>query len=293
MKRLLIITTAAVCALAVSCKQESVPVNTSSGKEEIAFTTNDSFSAEVSTKTSIITSLQSSGFYASATTGTSSETLLWNNANFNYSSGQYKGNRYWPVENNGIHFYASNAEITFSADGCSVNGVSAKEKDVVCASLASPAWGVANELTFEHIFARVGAVTVTAPDGYNVVNLNISFTPKITGNYNIKTKSWSNEAADSSSPIKKIASSASTNDNNLWIIPGTYTLTATYTLEKGTGDGKYSESFSKTASVKLEAGKLNSIQTTLPEGNASEIQFTVSVTEWGNNSITAVFTSAS
>lgn len=288
MKRLLIFT-AAVCVLAVSCKQESVPAGPSSGTEEIVFTANDSFSAEVSTKTSIITSLESTGFYASASTGTSSETLLWNNASFNYVSGQYKGNRYWPAVNNGIHFYASNSAITFNSNGCSVNGVSAKEKDVVCAYLASPTWGVANELAFEHIFARIGTVTVTAPAGYSVTNLNISFTPSISGNYNIKTKTWSNEAADTSSPSKIIASAASTNDNNLWIIPGTYTLTATYTLEKGTGDGKYSESFTKTANVTLLAGKLNSIQTTLPEGNATEIQFTVSVTPWGNNSITAVF----
>lgn len=289
MKRLLLFTATAVCTLAVSCKQESVPSVAPSGTEEIVFTANDTFSAEVSTKTSIITSLESTGFNASATTGTSSETMLWNNASFSHASGQYKGNRYWPVTNNGIHFYASNAAITFNANGCSVNGVSAKDKDVVCAYLASPSWGVANQLTFEHIFARIGSVSVSAPTGYSVTSLNISFTPNISGDYNIKTKTWSNEAADTSSPSKKIASSASTNDNNLWIIPGSYTLTATYTLEKGTGDGKYSESFTKTANVTIQAGKLNSIQTTLPEGNAAEIQFTVSVTPWGNNSITAVF----
>ena len=277
----------AACIAAISCNRESVPAD---GSGEIVFTADDAISAEVTTKTTVTNSLESTGFYASATTGGSSETKLWNNVSFSYSSGKFTGGKYWPATDNGIHFYASNADITFNAAGCSVNSVSANSKDVVCAYLASPSWKQENALTFNHIFARIGSVKVNAPSGYNVSSLNISITPYITGNYNIKTGTWSSQTVDSSSPSKPIAISASgTNENNLWVIPGTYDLTASYTLSKGTGDGAYVESFSKTASVTIVAGKIHSIETTLPAGNATEIVFTVSITPWANNSINVTF----
>lgn len=292
MNRLFFIAASVFSIIAVSCKSDPVPDLQQPESKEIVFTACDVMSATVNTKASVITSLQSDGFYASATTGTSSETQLWNNAGFTYVSNQYKGDKYWPASNNGIHFYASNYQMTFNAGGCSVNNVNANQKDIVCAYLASPAWGESNELTFEHIFSRIGNVSVTAPTGYTVSNLNISFTPFVSGSYNLKTKEWSGKTTNSSSPVQTIATSPSnSNSNNLWFIPGTYTLTATYTLEKGTGEGRYIENFTKTASVSLQAGKLNTIQTTLPAGSATDILFTVTVTPWDNTTITAVFAS--
>ena len=161
----------------------------------------------------------------------------------------------------------------------------------MCAYIASPLWNQPNELTFEHIFARLGNVTVTPPSGYTATSVNISFTPYISGNYNIKTKEWSNKETDSVSPLKTIASASGSNSgNDIWLVPGSYILTANYTLQKGSGGGAYSESFTKTAEVVLQAGKINSIQTTLPDGNATNISFSVTVTPWSNNNITAVFT---
>jgi len=282
---------AAALALAVSCNQEPAPVASPSEPREIVFSAGGAMSAEVTTKTSEISSLESSGFYVSATSGTTTESQLWNNAAFSYSSGKYKGSKYWPLENNGIHFYASNANMSFSEDGCIVEGASANSKDVVCAYLPSPAWKEPNDLTFEHIFARIGVVNVTPPAGYNVSGFSITFTPYVSGNYNIKTGEWSGKAVDTSMSNKTIANSAtSANDNNMWVVPGEYELTATYTLEKGSGAGRYQEQFTKKATVNLVAGKVSSIQTTLPDGNATEILFNVTVTPWGSNAISATFT---
>lgn len=289
MKKLFIIAAAAACVLTVSCKHDPIPAEET---DEIVFTASDAMSAEVTTKAaSPVNSLQSTGFYASATTGSDSESVLWNNAPFVYDSGQYTGGKYWPLTNNGIHFYASNKAITFNESGCSVEGISAKTNDVVCAYLSNPTWKVRNELTFEHVFSRVGTVTAYGPTGYTVTSFSIRFTPYIEGNYNIKTGQWSNLTTDSSSATKTIATAISSeNSNDLWIIPGTYTLTASYTLSKGSGAGSYTESITKTAEVTLEAGKINNIQTTLPSGNATDIAFDVTVTPWSNNSITAEFT---
>ena len=282
---------AAALAAAVSCNQDPAPAASPAEPNEIVFSAGGAMAAEVSTKATVVNSLESSGFYVSATSGTTAESQLWSNAAFSYSSGKYKGSKYWPLENNGMHFYASNANMSFSADGCIVEGASANTKDIVCAYLPSPTWKEPNDLTFEHIFARVGNVTVTPPSDYSVSGFSITFTPFISGNYNIKTGEWSGKAADSSSPNKSIATStANVNDNNLWVVPGEYELTATYTLERGTGAGRYQEQFTKKATVNLVAGKVSSIQTTLPDGNAAEILFNVTVTPWGSNAITATFT---
>ncbi|MBO4341093.1 MAG: hypothetical protein J5835_06665 [Bacteroidales bacterium] len=280
------------CIATVSCNREPVPVNTPYEPGEIVFTADNSFSASITTKTSEIDNLQSTGFYASATTGTSTEVSLWNSYRFTYSKDteKYSGGRYWPVTNNGIHFYASNVDLAYSADGCYVEGVSATTKDVVCAYLEEPAWGVENALTFEHIFARIGSVKINAPDGYTVSAITITLKPYVSGNYNLKTGEWSELAFPSVSSVKTIASSASIlNDNNLWIVPGTYTLTANYTLTKGSGDGSYSETFSKTADVDFLPGKITTIETTLPEGNATDIVFSVSVTPWVSNPVDVTF----
>ena len=282
---------AAALAAAVSCNREPAPAASPAEPNEIVFSAGGAMAAEVTTKASEVTSLQSSGFYVSASSGTTTESQLWSNAAFSHSSGKYKGSKYWPLENNGIHFYASNANMSFGEDGFILEGVSASTKDVVCAYLPSPTWKEPNDLTFEHIFARIGVVNVTPPAGYNVSGFSITFTPFISGNYNIKTGEWSSKAVDSSSPNKSIANAAtSSNDNNLWLVPGEYELTATYTLEKGAGAGRYQENFTKVATVNLVAGKISSIQTTLPDGNASEILFNVTVTPWGSNAIAATFT---
>lgn len=90
----------------------------------------------------------------------------------------------------------------------------------------------------------------------------------MSGSYNLRTGAWS--------PGSSVSHSLKVGPNDVYVVPGTYTLTVNYTLSKG----DYTDSFSKSGSVTLEKGKINKISTTVPEGSATEIQFSVSIVSW-------------
>lgn len=275
----------ASCQSAMSVKADA-SVSLEDGPCPIEFTTKADFDASVSTKTSAVTTLAT--FNVNCVTGTpgTSETSVFNVA-FSGST-TYTAGQYWPTSDPGYAFYAANLALTPTAKGPTV--VAANTSDVVCAVLASPVYKSSNELNFKHIFARLGDVSVAAPSGYSVSSLNISITPKTSGTYNLysgngKTDGTGWSATNDGSAVV-IASNIGTNSaTDTYLVPGSYTLSASYTLTKGV----YSESFSKTAPVSIKGGCINAISTTLPAGNASEISFTVSVSPWTNNSITASF----
>ena len=284
-----LITTACMVFLAaVSCNKNSLTPKTE-GPVEVVFSADDSFSAQVTTKTSAVTSLETSGFYASATKGTSgSETQMWNNATFTYSSTdqKYKGDKYWPATSTQMHFYASNQSLTFAAGGCTISA--ANTTDVVCAYVESPTWKQeVTPLTFNHVFSRIGKCSISAPAGYTGSGLTVKITPKTSGTYNLRTATWSGVTTATSATT--LATQFNSNNNvDLYLVPGTYEISATYTLSKG-GDGGYSETISKKASVTLPAGQISNISAILPAGNAQEIVFTVTVTAWTTQSLSATF----
>lgn len=279
MKKTLLVT-AALLSL-ISCVKDTEQAV----QEEIVFTAADSFSAEVTTKATAITSINQ--FNAIATTGTSgSESLLWNNKVFSKVANDTKYTStdvYWPGTQQSVHFYATNLTPEFS--GGDVTIAANTNTDVLCAYLENPTWRAVNQLTFNHVLARLGQCTITEPDGYTGSNLSITLIPKTSGTYNLRTDSWSatNPAASDVTITTSFNGEGSIND--IYLIPGRYTVTANYTLTKGT----YTQSFTKTASVNLAKGCINQISATLPAGNASEIQFTVEVANWTDHAITANF----
>lgn len=238
----------------------------------------EGINASVTTKATAVTSLAS--FYASATTGSAgSESTVWNSVSFSGSS-DYTGGKYWPNSNPSYHFYGSNAAITFAAAGSTVSA--SNSTDVVCAYMSSTTYKSKNTLSFEHVFARLGDVTVTAATGYTISGVSISITPNTGGTYNIRTGAgqtdatgWSGLTAGSATAIAN--ATPGTKSNDIYLVPGTYTLTASWTANR---DG-YTETISgKTVTVALTKGKINAITTTLG-GNASEIILGVTVTPWG------------
>lgn len=289
MKKIHIIMAVIAAVTALGCnKNTSVPpVQT----DEIVFTASDhNLEYNVETKASVVSSLSS--FKASAVTGTpGTETAVWTNISYADSDGDSKftGDKYWPLTNaNPYSFYASNIDLTFSAAGNTVSA--SNETDVVCAYLASPTYKDVNALTFQHIFARIGSMTVNAVDGYTISNVSISVTPKVSGTYNLRTgfgqtdgTGWSGTANGSATGIAN--STPGTKANDIYTVPGVFTLTATWTATRG----EYVQTFSnKSYDVSIVGGKVNNISTTLG-GLAEEIKFTVSVAEWGTNSVTATF----
>lgn len=242
------------------------------GQVPILFTT-DSFDVSVSTKATAVTALPS--FKVSATTGTSgSETQKWNSINFSGTS-TYSGGKYWPVTDQKYHFYAANADITFVATGCTVAPADAST-DVVVAYLESPSYKASNKLTFNHIYSRIGKLTLNAPSGCTLSNVTWTLSAPVGGTYNIRTNTWTPGTAAAQTLA---AGTSSTND--VYVVPGTYTLTCKYTITKG----DYSESQTKTASVALTQGKINNITGTAVDGSTA-IAFTISVTAWAEDAKT-------
>ena len=238
-------------------------------------------SASVETKATAVTSLSS--FYASATTGSAgSESSVWNSVTFTKdgATDDYKGDKWWPNSNPSYHFYASNAEITFAAAGSTVAATS--DTDVICAYMASPSYKTKNTLTFEHVFARLGDVEVSAADGYTISGVSITVTPKTGGTFNMRTGAGKTDGTGWSSLTDGTATAIAnatpgTKSNDIYLVPGTYTLTASWTATRGL----YTETIeNKTVDVALTGGKVNKITTTLG-GNAEEVVFGVSINPWG------------
>jgi hypothetical protein len=247
--------------------------------------------SEVTTRADVVNaaSLNSSGFNVTATTGSAgSESLVTGFSSVAFTKGAtyFEADKWWPSTNPSYHFYSANSAITFAAAGCTVSANAAN--DVVCAYMPSPSYLSPNTLSFAHIFARVGSCTVTAVDGYTISGVSVSITPKTSGTYNIRTGNgsidgtgWSSTSNGSAVGIAN--ATPGTKSNDVWLVPGSYDLTVTWTAAKD----NYSYTFSnRTVNVALQGGKVNNISLGLT-GDADKIQFSVSVADWGSNAIDA------
>lgn len=231
--------------------------------------------ADIATKATetTISTLESGGFKVTATKGTSGdETAVWNNASFTKSGSVFSGDKWWPISNPNYHFYASNMDLTFHASGTTISP--STNTDAVCAYIGTPNYGNPNTLNFQHVFARIGNVTIQAPNYYSVTVSSVTITPYTSGTYNLRTQEWSGKQPGSAVNLN-IGSA-----NDLWCIPGSYTLTVEYTLTRG----EYIKTFTKSGTVTLTAGKTNNLTGTLPNGDAVGIEFSISVAGWDSQS---------
>lgn len=247
----------------------------------------DKFNASVTTKTSETTdaSLESNGFYVSASTGAegSDESAVFTSAKFNKSGDTWAADHYWPTSDLSYHFAASNITLAHTATGATISA--SNSTDVVCAYLSNPDYKGKNTLSFQHIFARIGTVAVSAANGYTISGLTIKLIPKVSGTYNLYMGNGHTDGTGWSAMTDgnetTIASSIGNNTNDLYLVPGTYTLIASWTATQGA----YNETFSdKECMVEITGGKINTISATFT-GRASGIQFGVSTQSWGENEI--------
>ena len=276
--------------------------------DPIAFDLGGEFSARVDTRASETTTSNLGTLYVTATTGSSSETAVFTSAAFTRSGSNWTGGKFWPASNPGYHFYLSNTALTHTANGATVSPADAGA-DIVVDHLASPNYKQVNTATLEHIFAQVGTVSMKAPAGYAVTNMKVSLQPVTGGTYNLKSDSWTARSAAQgaayilgSAPAGVTVSSETSNatftgpDNDLWLVPGSYVLTAVYDISKGA----YSATgVTKTCTVTLVQGKNNNIGPTVSGGqelpnipepsDIADIAFTVTVTPWSDNRVNADF----
>lgn len=284
----------------VACNKNMDVIGTSSEQimetksGEILFTAEgEGIVTEVLSKaTTAVTSLTS--FNVECVTGTlgSAETEKFN-ATFTKdgSTSNYKGGQFWPKDDAGYKFYAANATITKAITGPTIAATNAT--DIVAAVLVSPTFKTTNSLVFNHIFARLGACKVTAPTNYSVSNLSVKITPKTGGTYNMFTGNgkndgtgWSATSTGSAVTLNSgsidVAETSTAAATDTYLVPGSYSLSVSYDLTQGA----YTEHFDKTTNAQsILGGKINAINLSLPDGAASEIVFTVTVTPWGDNTV--------
>ena len=230
-----------------------------------------------------------------------SQVSVWNSITF-ASDGKtpatYSGDKWWPITDPSYIFYASNLPLNFAAAGTTVSAsaASSADKDAVCAYMPNPAYKVKNTLSFEHIFARIGKVTVSAGPDYSISAVSISLTPKVSGTYDLAAGAgksdgtgWSALVDGSATVLASPASIATGGHvdtaNDVYLVPGKYTISATWTATRG----NYTETFTgMTQEIDIVGGKVNNISTTLV-GKATEVEFGVEIAPWGSNEVEVDF----
>lgn len=314
MRKIAFILSAALLAV-VSCNKQVSPAEVADGGPElIAFSTSGDFMAQ--TRATEVTTQSLMQLYVTAVTQTTSgyganqtvtDNPVTNFTNVSFTrqnaNNPFTGGKYWPSTNPNYRFYAANVNSVANNNGGAQivlsNQTAQPQTDIVVGYIASPTYVQVNQFQMSHIYAQLGTVTVNAPSGYTVNNLRMYFRPVYNGTYNLRSASWTTVGSAVSSDyyvfgssnsgvnITTAGGSANSGDRDLWLVPNTYTLTATYTISKGEFT---SSQITGTANVTLQKGMNNNITGTLTDHGqgAVDMEFTVTVEPWGNNPITGV-----
>ena len=264
-----------ILGFAASCAKSVEPEN-QNPKEIVLCVGGDTIDMQVQTKTTAITSVPSNLYYSMTTGNIGSETSKKVSTSGSVGSGKIATGVYQTLSPTSYNYYVSNAAITFASSGSTISA--SNTTDVIAGKVTSNETNPSVKL--DHIFARTGTLMLNSQDGYTPSDVSWSIVSKTGGTggtYNIAKNTWPSVTALSSTAITK--------DSDLYLVPGSYILTVHYTLSKG----DWSDSFTKSATVNLVAGKVNNISGTASGGNASEISISVTLTEWGTNNITATF----
>ena len=271
MKRIL--TSLAVVVALAACNKAETSVAPSPEDGALIVFMASGLKADVATKADAVTSLSTFGVIAEETT---TPKQAWSVASVTQSGTDYRTGKYWPSTDEKFAFYASNSAMTYAAAGTTVSPASAAN-DVVVAYFpyTAASYKTKNKLVFNHIYARIGAIAVNKPDGYDSISdVTLALSAPVGGTYNIKTSTWTAKGTAAAQTLV-------VGSNDVYVVPGTYSLSVTYTITKG----EYTETFTKSANVELVEGKINSITATAPAGEATEIEFTIEINPWGDNNI--------
>ena len=265
-----------ITGLAAGCAKSVEPEN-QQPKQIVLCVGDDTIDMDVQTKTTAITKIPSTLNF-SVTTGKlgSSETMKKESASVSAASGKIATGLYQTVNATSYNYYVSNCPITFAASGSTVSASNAT--DVIAGTATDNS--TSPSVTLDHIFARTGTLTLKTQTGYDLSNVSwkiASVTGGTSGTYNIAKQAWSSLTTLNSTSIPE--------SSDMYLVPGSYTLTVSYTLTKG----DWTQNFTKSASVTLVGGKINNISGTASGGAASAISLTVTLTPWGSTDITADF----
>lgn len=277
----------------MACNQMSLMPGPDMGTDKIQFVAGGpAVDYEITTKATVNTATQlaDNGFIANAVKGSAgSDVEVWTNQAFTKVGDVWEQDKWWPIDDQSYRFYAvypGSYTTTFAAGGPTIAATNAN--DILCAYRGNATYKSVNTLSFEHIFARLCDVTVSPVSPYTISGITINITPKTGGTYNLYTGAghsdgtgWTSTTNGSATNIAN--ATPSTKSNDIYLVPGSYTLTATWTATKD----NYTQTFSNISKdVDLVGGMQNNITVSFT-GNGTEIQFGVSVAAWGTEAVAA------
>lgn len=280
---------------AASCGQFEMPGPELIYSDEIVFASLDPiFEVNNVTKATPVTisDLESNGFLVDCVTGAEgSDTEVWSNVSFTKNGSYWGAGKFWPEDEVSYRFYGVYPDtytMTPTAGGPTISA--SNEHDIVCAYAPSPTYKTVTNLSFDHIFAKLGTVSVTAAYPYTISDMSIMITPKVGGTYNIYTGAGQTDGTGWSSVLSGLpvdigtapfSESLSVTNVNLYLVPGGYSITFSWTAT----NGEYVESFSEIfVGADLVGGKVNNITATLG-GRGTEVKMLVSMTDMPNRSV--------
>ena len=278
----------AVAAVMTACNKQQVADVEVPGNagEEIILGVDDGFS--VTTKATAVTTMPSSLYWGGTTGSGTSEKQKWTAASATVSSNKIATGKYQTATATSYNYYVANQNFTVPSTGAVTMTIGSSTADgngtdVVSGHTTSATTSTSPSVTLNHIFARTGSLTLTASGGYTLSNVSWTIVGKgdingTSGTYNMTTDAWT-------AASKKLATAtAITSSSDMYLIPGTYTLSATYTLSKG----DYTGTFTKEADVTLVKGKINNMSGTTTPDPAQGISISLSLTAWSNNAISGL-----
>lgn len=267
-----------MAATAVACQKESCTDRQSEEGREIVFNLcGEGIDFDVQTRATEVTSVSTVYWEA---LNNSSGTVVHEVSSYSVSSGKVSTGKYWPYESVSYLYRVANVPFTTSTGEISATN----DTDIVIGDYSNVSYDAYSScnITLGHIFARTGTLTLNAKDDYIISD--VSWTIKSYGRDSGTAGTYTFGKGWGSSATTSLTEQAITSSSDLYLIPGSYTLTATYTLTKGL----YTHTFTKSAEVSLTMGCVNSITGTV-SGNASEISFSVSVKAWESKTLTPTF----
>ena len=269
----------AVLAAVILCSCTEKSIETLRAPQEIILTLDGSgLELGVDTKVSAISAVPSALFW-SATTGTlKSETSKYDCGNeaSPVTSGKLSTGKFQTSSPTSYNWYVSNSKMSFASGGSTISV--SNNTDYIAGVATSNSSSV--NISMGHVFARTGTLNCQTQSGYDISNVSWKIQSKsggtggTEGTYNIATGTWTTTKT-------ALAQQAFSSSSDLYLIPGSYTVTVTYTLSKG----DYTDTFTKSGDVTLVQGKMNNISCTAIGGSASSISLSVSLAGWSDNDI--------
>ncbi len=251
----------------VSCTKEPVETVVANedgeGKEIVLDFRQPEDSGAVPTKATAITELPSSLYYMITNTSGSS---IKKSGTGTVTDGVIATGVYQTSTPTPYYYFVSNSTPMLISGKTKMHVTTST--DVICGVNLSS--GTTVNVTMQHVLARVGTVSVSAEAGYTVSSVSLTLVAPGTGcDFNATDNIY--ESVSTGSDVV-IAGAVGNNANDLYVVPGSYTLNLSYILRMN----NYYKSFSKSTTIYLSRGQVHSINVVL-DGDATQVDYSVTV----------------